>query len=252
MRSTPIEKMEHTANIPPLSKRRECKAMIQATKYKSSEDHRMNTRQTQPTLRRLTRSSFVRETKALQMKQQATDPSLAPPPWESRLENVTIRTSVPYLSARQEHNDVSKRALTLAMLEETYPQEAWIRAYTDGSVTDEIWIGGAGVYIQYPNGQQQAAAVPTGLHCTNYRAEVEALVHAANIISSTSDPDSQIVFLSVLEAANSRKLPRLQDALKTTTCTSSPHTVASKETKRQTGWQSCVDALQKTTYFISS
>ena len=38
MRTTPIE-MERTANIPPLSKRRECKAMVQAAKYESSEDH---------------------------------------------------------------------------------------------------------------------------------------------------------------------------------------------------------------------
>ena len=57
----------------------------------------------------------------------------------------------------------------------------------------------------------------------NYRAEVEALVHAANIIISTSDPDAQIVFvtdaLSVLEAVNSSKLPRLEDALKTSRCT---------------------------------
>ena len=110
----------------------------------------------------------------------------------------------------------------MAMLEETYPQEAWIRAYTDGSATDAIQNGGAGVYIQYPDGQWEAEAVPTGLHCTNYRAEVEALVHAANIISSKTNTDSQVVFLtdalSVLQAANSNSVPKLEEALQRIKC----------------------------------
>ena len=33
MKSTPVASMEEITNIPPLSKRRQCKAMIQATKY---------------------------------------------------------------------------------------------------------------------------------------------------------------------------------------------------------------------------
>ena len=71
MRSTPIEKMEHTANLPPLSKRKECQAMVQATKYESSEDHQMNTRQAQPTIlqRRLKRSSSNSKSKKHQVKQ---------------------------------------------------------------------------------------------------------------------------------------------------------------------------------------
>ena len=58
---------------------------------------------------------------------------------------------------------------------------------------------------------------------TNYRTEVEALVHSANISSSTSDPDAQVGFLTdalpVLETAHPSKLPRLEDSLKTITCT---------------------------------
>jgi hypothetical protein len=42
MKSTPIQSMEEITNIPPLCKRRECKAMIQATKYQCSRDHPMN------------------------------------------------------------------------------------------------------------------------------------------------------------------------------------------------------------------
>jgi hypothetical protein len=36
--------MEEITNIPPLCKRRKCKAMIQATKYQCSQNHPMNTR----------------------------------------------------------------------------------------------------------------------------------------------------------------------------------------------------------------
>ena len=108
------------------------------------------------------------------------------------------------------------------MLEETYPKEAWTRVYTDGSATDAVRRGGAGVYIQHPDGHWQAEAIPTGLHCTNYRAEIEALVHAANISSSTADHDAQVVLLtdakSVLEAVSTDHLPCLQVALQQIRC----------------------------------
>ena len=126
------------------------------------------------------------------------------PPWIDKHQNISIYTTVPHLTRREEHSDISKKILTMTMLEERYPQEAWIRVYTDGSATNAVWRGGAGVYIQLPNGQQQTKAIPTGLHCTNYRAEVEALVHAAKAIREISQPVEQVVFLtdamSVLEA----------------------------------------------------
>ena len=75
----------------------------------------------------------------------------------------------------------------------------------------------AGVYIQYPSGEKQAKSIPTGLHCTNYRAEEEAMIHAANTISSKVNQDSQVVLLtdalSVLQAVTNNKLPRLEQAL---------------------------------------
>ena len=64
--------------------------------------------------------------------------------------------------------------------------------------------------------------LPTGLHCTNYRAEVEALVHAANTIKDTAQPNSHVAFLtdankSVLEAVS--ELQNLQDILHDIMCT---------------------------------
>ena len=225
MKSTPIEKMEQITGIPPLKKRRERKALIQATKYQHSSDYLMSSRQKHRALGRLKRSSFVTETHKLQRKHQGKLPSLIeaqtssdrPPPWQEKNSGVIVNQTVPLLTTKDEQSDECKRALTLAMLEETYPQEAWIRVFTDGSATDAIQNGGAGVYIQFPDGQKHADAIATGIHCTNYKAEVEALVHAANISSSKAGPDSQVVFLtdalSVLQAANNNNLPKLEDAL---------------------------------------
>jgi ribonuclease HI len=42
------------------------------------------------------------------------------------------------------------------MLEERYRSESWIRVNTDGSATNTTTKGGAGIYIQYPNGEQQS------------------------------------------------------------------------------------------------
>jgi hypothetical protein len=64
-----------------------------------------------------------------------------------------------------------KKTLTMSMLEEKYPSESWVIVYTDGSATNTKTKGGAGIYIQYPHGEQQSEAIPTGLHCSNDKAE---------------------------------------------------------------------------------
>jgi hypothetical protein len=59
MKSTPIQSMEEITNIPPLCKRRECKAMIQATKYQCSQNHPMNTR---------LRTTFLGQTQEIELR----------------------------------------------------------------------------------------------------------------------------------------------------------------------------------------
>ena len=43
----------------------------------------------------------------------------------------------------------------MSMLEEEYPSETWVRVYTEGSATNVTTKRGAGIYIKYPNGDQQ-------------------------------------------------------------------------------------------------
>ena len=84
----------------------------------------------------------------------------------------------------------------MSMLEEKYLSESWVRMYTDRSATNATTKGGAGIYIQYPNGEQQSEAIPTDLHCSNYKAEGEAIIHAAHTIKCKVDNNSQVIFLT--------------------------------------------------------
>ncbi|XP_048778819.2 uncharacterized protein LOC125682098 [Ostrea edulis] len=225
MKSTPIHSMEEITNITPLSKRRECNAMLQAAKYCCTEDHPMNNRLTQLSSGRLKRSSFVLETRALQREHHESLPKQVKPiafsvndyPTEDKLRNVSIQTSVPNITSKDEQSDIVKNTHTMTMLEEQYPSEFWIRVFTDGSATNAIKNGGAGIYIQYPNGERQSEAIPTGLHCSNYKAEEKAISHAAHTITDKVNITTPIVFLtdalSVLQGLTNNKLPSLEQAL---------------------------------------
>lgn len=229
MKSTPIDKMEEVTGISPLSERRKQKAMLQATKYKCSQDHPMKTRLEKMSSGRINRSSFASETRALHREHQAKLPAVHPltfstdtPPWKDHTGKVTVRTSVQGITRKDEQNEIAKRTMTLSMLEEQYPQQAWLHVYTDGSATNAINCGGAGVYIQHPSGERQTAAAATGQYCTNYKAEVEALILSAHTIKNSVDHNMQVVFLtdalSTLHAYNSCKLPQLERALSEIQC----------------------------------
>ncbi|KAH3788480.1 hypothetical protein DPMN_166624 [Dreissena polymorpha] len=50
---------------------------------------------------------------------------------------------------------MGKKTLQLMMLEEGYPQKAWIRSYEDGSATEAVQIEVAGAFVLYPDGHGQ-------------------------------------------------------------------------------------------------
>ena len=140
-------------------------------------------------------------------------------PCEDKLGNITIQTSVPNITTKAEQTSIVKKTLTMSMLEEKYPSESWVRVYTDGSATNVTTKGWASIYIQYPNGEQQSVTIPTGLHCSNYKSEREAIIHAAHTIKCKIDNNTQVVFLtdalSVLQALMNDNLPQLEQVLYT-------------------------------------
>ena len=230
MRSTPIAKMEEVTGLPPLKTRWNSKAMAQHTKIKALGDHLMHSRANQNNKSRLGRSNFLRETRKLQRVHQDQLPANVEPiqitsdqpPWEDVYRNIDICCTVPHLNSKDEANTIIQKALTLEMIDEKYPREAWTHVYTDGSATNAINNGGAGVFVRLPDGTTRSEALPTGKNCTNYKAEVEALVHAVRILGDTVGEQDQVVFLtdarSVLEATIAGKLPHLQNSLNSLAC----------------------------------
>ena len=59
------------------------------------------------------------------------------------------------------------------MLQENYPADKWIRAYTDGSAKEATTDGGGGIYIEWPNGLSQRMSIPTGKLYTRQTTELK-------------------------------------------------------------------------------
>ena len=136
---------------------------------------------------RIKRSSFTHEVTKLQKDYPAvlTIPTLAlskqdfTNPFENTTSEIQIKTTIPQLDQEKELDASIRRSLALVNIAENYPPETWRHVYTDGSATKAITDGSAGIIIQYPSGAIQTASSATGKHCTNYRAETEALKQAS-------------------------------------------------------------------------
>ena len=140
-----------------------------------------------------------------------------PEPWVTDISDIKVHTTVPSLSDGDTHDDTVKQSLTLAKIAERYPQKAWIHVFTDGSATNAVTNTGAGILAHFPGGQKVSASVAAGKHCSNYRAETEAIIQAAYIVQASDHDCKQVVFLSdalsVLQAYQNHKLPNLTKAL---------------------------------------
>ena len=224
MRSAPIKAMEEITGIEPLEKRRDVKVLTQAEKFGCMLQHPMNERLQRGNQGRLKRSSFAHKAKEL-ARNAATNSPFAEPfqtsdigqPWEQMPSTLDIQTEIPGITGQENQNDIIKRSLTLAMIDDIYPQESWIHVYTDGSATNAVANGGAGVSISTPEGNKLEQAIATGYHCTNYAAEIKALEHAADKIKDIQSTYHQVAIYtdakSVLEALNGDKLPVLRKKL---------------------------------------
>jgi ribonuclease HI len=209
MRSTPIQALEETTGLQSLEDRRDVKVLTQAAKFKRMPDHPMKERMKGNTKRRLQRSSFLRESRRLE--DQSTDLEdkspkelprcLATPAWRGSPVPV-VRTSIPDVGPKATQDATIRKALTLEHLENNYPPSEWIQAYTDGSADGAIRNGGAGVYIRYPNNREDRYQLPTGAHSTNFKAEIEAIRKAAEVLVDENMPKIVILTdaLSVLQS----------------------------------------------------
>jgi len=108
-------------------------------------------------------------------KQDFTDPCV------NTTSEIQINTTTPQLDQGKELDASIRRSLALVNIAENYQPETQKCVYADGSATKATTDGRAGIVIQYPSGATQTASSATGKHCTNYRAETEALKQAVNL-----------------------------------------------------------------------
>ena len=137
--------------------------------------------------------------------------------WVTDLTYIKVHTTAPSLYDGYTQDDTVKQSLTLAMIAERYPQEAWIHVFTDDSTTKAVTNGGAGILVDFPTEQKATATMAAGKHCSNYRAETGALMQTASIVQASDHGCKHVVFLSdplsVLQAYQNHKLPNLAKAL---------------------------------------
>ncbi|XP_053376916.1 uncharacterized protein LOC128547772 [Mercenaria mercenaria] len=224
LKSTPIKAMEDATAIPPLAKRRESKTLVQTSKYKYLPDHPMKAKLEGLTKNRLKRGSFVHETRKLNKTfaehlGQPTTPFTVqdlPEPWKHDQSNLTTHTNVPGLPPGTS-DEMAKLSFTQAMIQDTYPLETWTQVYTDGSASAAIKDGGAGIFILHTSGRSETNSIPTGRHCTNYRAEVEAIKQAIKLIEESPESCFNVVIfmdaLSVIQALENSKQTSISGAL---------------------------------------
>ena len=150
----------------------------------------MKTRLEGLTKNRLKRSSFVYDSKKLSRQfhdrlPQSTLPFFPPDmpePWVTDVTDIKVHTTIPSFSDRDTQDDRVKQSLSLAIIAERYPQEAWIHVFTDGSATNAVNNGGASILVHFPGGRKVSASMAVRKHCSNYRSETEALIQAASIV----------------------------------------------------------------------
>ena len=129
----------------------------------------------------------------------------------------TVRLSVPGITGRDDQ-PAALKALTLAMLDETYPASSWTQVYTDGSAEEATRNGGSGFYVRFVDGDSSSFAVQGGKLCSNFRAEVLAIKTATDFLSSCDKPLGNVSILtdsmSTLQALNASDPGPLVQSLK--------------------------------------
>ena len=98
--------------------------------------------------------------------------------------DIKVHVTVPSLSVGDTQDDKMKQSLILAMIAEGYPEAAWIHVFTDGSANNVEANRGPGILVQFPGRQKAIAIIAVGKHCSNHRADTEALMQAASIVQA--------------------------------------------------------------------
>ena len=88
------------------------------------------------------------------------------------------------------------RALALEEIDKHYPAASWTHIYTNGSAENATRNGGCGVCTKCPGKPPLFVPALGGILCSNYRAEVLALLNATETIISWEEKPKKAIFLT--------------------------------------------------------
>ena len=124
--------------------------------------------------------------------------------WPPETLHAEIRTTIPGITSEETQSEAVLRALALEVTDKHYPAASWTHIYTDGSAENATRNGGCGAYMKRPGKPPFSVSAPGGILCSNYRAEVLALLNATETVISWDKKPKKAVFptdsLSALQA----------------------------------------------------
>ena len=148
---------------------------------------------------------------------------LDPNSWPPKTLHAEIRTTIPGITSKDNQSESVLRALALEEIDRRYPTASWTHIYTDGSAENATRNGGCGAHIKRPGKPPLSASAPGGILCSNYRAEVLALLNATETIITWEEKPKKAVFLanslSALQALMSGEPDTTQRKLTESSCT---------------------------------
>ena len=203
IKSTPIKAMETLTGLQTLDDRRDTKVIKQAAKFNRLEQHQMHNRMKGPIRGRLKRKSFLHIVKELKTNHKDCflgEPqkifTFDPTPQWKRHNFPKIVTIIPGISKKGTQQDLERKTYACCHIEENYPSDTWVQAYTDGSAKNATRDGGGGISIKYPTGKRSQHYIQTGRYSTNYRAESMAIKEAAGILKTGKTKGKKVVILT--------------------------------------------------------
>ena len=110
--------------------------------------------------------------------------------------HMATRTTIPGITTKENQSEAVLRALALEEIDKHYPAATWTQIYTDGSTENATRNRGCGAYIKRPDKPPLSVSAPGGILCSNYRAEVLALLNATETIISWEEKPKKAVFLT--------------------------------------------------------
>ena len=113
---------------------------------------------------------------------------------------LNISTEIPEIQKHEETSEVTK-AKALEYLQNNYPSELWCHVYTDGSAKDATRNGGWGVHIKYTDKTSSPHSFAVGKLASNFRAELQAIREANNILIERNTTNRNIIIFNVCLAA---------------------------------------------------